>query len=313
MDDNIKDISSGAQSVTSSNGAGANILPAKNIGSFKIQTADEAGKPVETALPDARPDPSSDEARTLIFKLDQEGPQPPPKDQIDLLVKIEQVLHAANVVYPKDDTAAKPRFRLYFVSLFNAARWGLEGLVATDEAKSAVDRIEADLIENAAGRIKNAHLKSLSLLALMFSIPCIGAYLFLRLTGNAAVLAGLKNLQVDPVYLANFMLLWSGCFIGVCLSYGLRTTVFTLTDLTTTDKDYLRPGIRLIFAGTLTVLLCLFAVLGLIDIKIGNYALSGIAVNGTLAFVVGTICGISELALPASIGKKADGLGTSVK
>lgn len=277
-------------------------------GFFRIETADESGATVESGAP-PKPDASNPKARELVFVLDPARQGSPPKEQIDLMVRIEQVLHAAGAVYQQGDKASESRFRLYYVSLFNAARWGLEGPVAaTDQANSDVERIEKHLIDNAAGKIKNAHLKALSTLAFGFSIPCFGAYLALRLAAAGAFLAGLTKLQIDPTALSNFMLLWIGCFVGVCLSYGLRTTVFTLADLTITDKDYLRPGIRLIFAGTLTMLICLFATLGFVDIQFGTFALSQVADKPALAFVVGAICGISELALPASMSKKAEKL-----
>ena len=282
--------------------------PLKTVGFFRIETANESGGTIQSGSP-PKPDPSSVDARELAFVLDPTRNGAPPKEQIDLMVRIEQVLHAAGAVYPLGDKTSEPRFRLYYVSLFNAARWGLEGpAAATDQARADVDRIEQHLIDNAAGKIKNAHLRALSKLAFGLSIPCVVAYCVLRLFDAGALPLLLARLQINPPSLANFMLLWIGCFVGVCLSYGLRTTVFTLADLTVTDKDYLRPGIRLIFAGMLTMLLCLFARLGFVDIQFGTFALSQVADEPTLAFVVGAICGISELALPASMSKKAEKL-----
>lgn len=61
-------------------------------------------------------------------------------------------------------------------------------MAATDRANSDVERIEKHRVDNAAGKIKNAHLKALSTLAFGFSVPCVGAYLALRLAAAGAFL-----------------------------------------------------------------------------------------------------------------------------
>jgi hypothetical protein len=287
--------------------------PASTLGSFKIETEDEAGNSIQTSTSTPAPDPSNKQARVLAFLIDPKGPQPPPKQQLELQVKIEQVLHAARTVYPAQNANAESKFRLQFVSLFNAARWGLEGTVATDQAMAEVQRIEQDLIDDAAGPIKNTHLLTLSKWAGLLSLPFLLVYLVVRLSPSQSLVTHLHALGIDRDAFSNFMLLWIGCFLGVCLSYALRTGVPVLSDLTTTDKDYLRPGTRLVFAGTLTMLLALFSVVGLVDLMIGRFALSQVATNPILAFVIGAVCGISELALPASVGKKAGDLIAKVR
>jgi len=282
-------------------------------GSFKVLVADEDGNELKTSTASPEPDPSSKLGRMLVFEMDPNGPQPPAREQIELQVKIEQVLLAARTVYPVGQHLAEAKFRLHFYGLFNAARWGLEGVVATDQAKREVNRIEASLIEEVAGPIKNAHLRSLALWGAVMSIPFAVTYLVLHLFSNNTLVERLQLLGVNHNVLANFMLLWIGCFAGVCLSYALRTVVPSLADLTTSDEDYLRPRIRLLFAATLTMLLALLAIVGLVDIQIGTYALSQVASNATLAFVVGAMCGFSELALPDSVTTKAGNLIASIK
>jgi len=285
----------------------------RSRGSFKVLVADEDGNELKTSTASPEPDPSSKLGRMLVFEMDPNGPQPPSREQIELQVKIEQVLLAARTVYPAGKPLAEAKFRLHFYSLFNAARWGLEDVVATDIAKREVNRIEASLIEEVTGPIKNAHLRSLVLWGTVMSIPFAVTYLVLHLFSSNTLVEHLQLLGVNHNVLANFMLLWIGCFAGVCLSYALRTVVPSLADLTTADEDYLRPRIRLLFAATLTMLLALFAIVGLVDIQIGTYALSQVASNATLAFVVGALCGFSEHALPDSGSAKASDLIASTK
>jgi hypothetical protein len=179
------------------------------------------------------------------------------------------------------------------------------------QAADEVERIEKDLIADAGPAVKNRYLSNLAATAAALSLPFIAVYMVVSLSPSHALAEHLDKLQIVPGVMGNFMLLWVGCFIGVCLSYALRTTNPTLADLTTPAKDFLRPASRLMFAGTLTMLLALFAILSIIDLKIGGLALSDIRSNAMLAFVVGAICGISELALPDTVGKRATAIVAS--
>lgn len=70
-------------------------------------------------------------------------------------------------------------------------------------------------------------------------------------------------------------------------------------------QERLAPHIRLLFAGLLTMLVGILLALKLIDLSIGAVSLTGITHSPLLAFIVGAFCGISELALPVSIGNRA--------
>ncbi|WP_041096858.1 hypothetical protein [Sulfuritalea hydrogenivorans] len=86
----------------------------------------------------------------------------------------------------------------------------------------------------------------------------------------------------------------------------------TIADLTVTDVDRLLPAIRLLFAGSLTMILGIMFMLGVVRISLGTYSITDFATNPTLAFLVGCICGISELLLPATIANRANGLLSKV-
>ena len=110
-----------------------------------------------------------------------------------------------------------------------------------------------------------------------------------------------------------FILLWIGCFLGVWLSYGIRTTTFSLSDLTLTDSDRLLPGMRLLFAGFLTMLLGIVFVLPLVEVKIATFSITDVASYPMLAFLVGSFCGISELLLPTAVAKRASDFIATLK
>ncbi len=56
------------------------------------------------------------------------------------------------------------------------------------------------------------------------------------------------------------------------------------------------------------MILGIMFLLGVIRISLGTYSITDFATNPTLAFLVGCLCGISELLLPATIAKRANDL-----
>lgn len=295
-------------------------------GSYIIWTADNNGKTLGTlpspAVPNVPPpDPMDQKATDIYFGVPNTLPLPPPptKDQFELQQDIEKVLRAVQLTYLPTAAPGKhrmPQFRPYYMRLFRLAQLGLEGPnAAPDISKSALVTVSADLIDDEAARVKNGHLKRLGVTAILLAIPFILLYLITKFTSPNGELAHLlTTIGIEPVIFANFMMLWVGCFVGVWLSYGIRTSVFTLTDLTVTNSDHLLPIIRLIFAGILTMILGIMFTLGVVQISLGNYSLTDLSSNDPmLAFLVGTLCGISELLLPNTVGKQASDFINKVK
>ena len=291
-------------------------------GSYRVWPADRDGEPIgfKTGQPNQLPDPTDENAVLIYFGIPANVPQPPPKDQIDLQEEISKVLRTLQLIYHQSsgtiDGRRKAQFRTYYVRLFRLAQLGLEGPdVFPEIAKSALSKVTTDLIDDEASRVKNGHLMKLGWTAISLGIPFTLVYVFMQLVPkNSKVVVFLQSLGIDQYLFANFMLLWIGCFLGVWLSYGIRTSVFTLQDLTVTDSDRLRPGIRLLFAGCLTMILGIMFMLGVVQLSIGNYSLTDFSSKPMLAFLVGTFCGISELMLPTAVGKRAsDFIGKSSK
>ncbi|WP_227869227.1 hypothetical protein [Nitrosospira lacus] len=252
-----------------------------------------------------------EKATDIYFGVVNTVPQPPPKDQLELQQDIEKVLRTVQLIYGHPVAGSvercKSQFRSYYMRLFRLAQLGLEGPDASPEiSKSALATVSANLIDDEASRVKNGHLVRLGGTAIVLALPFILLYLVMRITPPNDGLANLLlSFGIERVIFANFMLLWVGCFIGVWLSYGIRTSVFTLTDLTVTDSDRLLPVIRLLFAGSLTMILGIMFMLGVVQISLGNHSLTDFSTSPMLAFLVGTLCGISELLLPTTVGKRA--------
>jgi hypothetical protein len=263
------------------------------------------------------PDPSHPDAYDIYFGVKKD--LTPAKDQIDLQDNVQRVLRTVQVLYAKTDKESdrnKRQFRIYYVRLYRLAQVGLEGSsVSPDIATAALATTTSDLIDDEAPNVKRTHLRTLGRNAATASAGCLILYVLMRLISCYASRLDqfLLDLGVSTPLLANFMLLLIGCLLGVWLSYGIRTTTFGLRDLTVTDADRLTPVIRLFFAGSLTVILGIIFTIPLVQVTIGKTPVTDIATYPMLAFVVGCFCGVSELALPAAVSKRATDFIQSIK
>lgn len=290
-----------------------------NTGSYRIWTADRDGNPID--LPDdvdknknPFPIPSNSAAVDIYFGLDEKSPQPPPKDQGELQEEIARVLGIIRRLYISQNNALDNKFRRYYIRLFRLAQLGLEGQNASTElAKTALASVIKDLVDDEAGRVKNGHLVTLGHAVMILGVPFLLCYLVLTLAPVSKMEPWLTDLGIIRKTAANFMLVWIGCFVGVWLSYGIRTTTISLEDLISANPDRLLPHIRLIFAGTLTMVLSLLFVLGIIEVKIGGFVVTEISDNPTLSFVLGILCGISEASLPDVASRRAASFAGSIK
>jgi hypothetical protein len=283
-------------------------------GAYKVWTSDASGEPLDpptTTEPNRKPNPKDERAVGIYFGVES----PPPDDQAALQSDIENVLSAATRIYlDSDETRNEQRFRRYYSRLFGLARVGLEGTEASTKlAKAALDKVAADLVDDEGQRVKTRNLVALAKYGALYSSPFAVAYVLLALGDVKPVNELLSSLGMDRRTMAHFMLLWIGCFVGVCLSYGVRTATFSLTDLTSTGSDRLLPQTRLVFIGTLTMLFGLLFVNGLVEVKVGSKAITDIASDPGVAMLLGILFGMSEAALPAAAAKKASELMEGLK
>ena len=295
---------------------------------FRVRVADKAGVELHTE-PHQAAVPSDSKARQLVIDVDiAKGGQSPSASDMAMYREVCRLEHALLELYPESQPLAESRFRLFFVRLFYIAQLALEGDVkvndngkitsvggrlSTEAAKAEIQAIGDELIEGEAPRIKNRHLRELGRWAAITGVPALLAYVLVSLLSPEPKSATefikfLLRLHVEPEAAANFMLLWTGTMVGVCLSYAFRTTTFSLADLTRTDSDHLSPQLRLLITGTLAVIPVLMAVLSLGDVTIGNASIAKAAAQPMLAFVVGAILGIGEQKLSGTVATRAGAL-----
>lgn len=277
-------------------------------GAYTIWVTDRNGQLLDLRdvdHPDRVANPNLPEAEDIYYVVEGPPHPVPTVQQVDLQLNIDKVLRACQRLYLKSIPAYPEKFRIYYVRLFRIAQLGLETETSSGLANTVLASITSDLIEDEGATMKNGHLLKLGRYAAFYSAPALLIYVIASLVAPASAVSILTRLHIDASFLACFAILWTGCFIGVWLSYGIRKTKISLSDLTLSDGDYLAPHIRLLFAGLLTMIVGILLALHIVELKIGSISLTDITGSPMLAFLVGLFCGISEAALPASIGSRA--------
>jgi len=284
------------------------LSPAASMGFWRIYTIDKDGNRIISN------NPSDPDAVDIYFGLQRDAPQPLPQEYINTLLEFNKLLNVIRKIYYDVEPKRIDTFRGYYVRLFHLAKLAFEGVGASPAlAKDSLVALTLNIIDDESGRVKNGHLQKLGKYVIWYTLGFLTFYILLELLPIDTKKGYLINLGLDRHLTANFLLLWIGCFIGVWLSYGLRASNLTLTDIINTDRDRLIPQIRLIFAGLFTMIVGMLLVLQVIDISFGNLRLSDVATNKMLAVLIGIFCGISELALPESIGARARKLVEDIK
>jgi hypothetical protein len=250
--------------------------------------------------------PNDPQAVDLYFDIDT-AVQSPPQDQLDLKRDIERALFTVRRLFPTNNGHENPKFRPYYVQLLNLAVLGLVGPNAAPEVtRRAFENLTSELIDNEGPGVKNEHLQRLARAALALAVPFSILYVFLCLCARQHwLMLLLQKLDVNGQEFASFMLLWIGCFVGVVLSYGSRTTKMTLEDLVVPDSDYLLPVTRHLFAGTLTMIFGILISLGVFEVTLAGVSSKDMMSNPMIAFLIGTFFGVSELLLPGEVAKRA--------
>lgn len=239
--------------------------------------------------------PRETEDGTLDIDFQVVNPNCPP-GQRAIKQEVERDLSTINALYasPKDRRKATEAFN----KLVAIARVGLVGRNASPEiATDALRAFESDITNREAGPVKNAYMRKLGLWAFGF---------------GAAALAGFFLCDLFPlipfkqvVAHKYFFVLWAGCMVGTWASFASRRVTLGFHDLVALEEDRVEPALRLLFAGSLTLILGLVFSTGMADIELGSFAASQLKVSGTVAFLTGAFAGISEKALPSAILSRA--------
>lgn len=100
---------------------------------------------------------------------------------------------------------------------------------------------------------------------------------------------------------------------GGWASFASRKVTLTFADLVALEEDRIEPQLRLVFTGTLTVILALVFTTGVADVEVGSFRASALLGSGTVALLLGVFAGLAEKALPSTVMSRATSVITSAQ
>jgi len=222
--------------------------------------------------------------RDILFQTRKDVSPSDSEEQLSLRDEIDRVLIVLRMLFKDEDS-----FNYYFKSILSLAQAGLVGeYAAPDVAMRALKELKNEITAREAGKVKNQYMKTLGIKAIIFGLPLI-------------ILGLVTRFYFKELLFANFFFLWTGCFVGVWLSFGVRKTELKFEDLNILEKDRLDPSIRLLFTGFLTTIIGLLFSTGAVSVEFGKISTDLFASDLQVALLIGLICGFSEKALPSKI------------
>jgi hypothetical protein len=235
---------------------------------------------------------------TLDIEFQVVNPNCPPAQRA-IKQEIERDVSTINALYadPRDRRKATEAFN----KLLAIARVGLVGRNASPEiAADALRAFEADVVNRESGPVKNAYMRKLGMCAGGFAVTALAGFFFCDLFPRLPF-----SQVVEYKY---FLVLWAGCMLGTWASFASRRVTLGFHELVALEEDRIEPALRLVFAGSLTLILGLVFTTGMANIEIGAFSAAQMKVSGTIAFLTGAFAGISEKALPSAILTRASNI-----
>jgi cation transporter-like permease len=213
-----------------------------------------------------------------------------PDDQLELRDKIDSALTTLRILFGDQ----RERFEEYFRPLLSLAQLGLVGESANPPlSQRALNSLKAEIVSREGGAIKNGYMIKLGLASLALGLP--------------AIILGIliQSYAPDLKTLGGFLFLWTGCMVGVWLSFGARKIQLSFDELGILEQDRLNPSIRLIFAGSLTMIIGLLIATKALTLQLGDFTTANLTSDIKTQLLIGALCGISEQALSSKVSQHA--------
>jgi len=251
-----------------------------------------------------RPDQSDMEEGTCWQEIIFCPIGPPPPDQFKLRADIGTTLMTLRAIFPdknegtrpKTMTAIQRRYAAYQDKLLGIAQIGLQTPADPNSARQWLEELRADILLREGPRVKNGYMMRLGRAAAALAAVSAVVYLVLR-----------DNPQVSHLLYAyrNLFVLLTGTMIGTWLSFGLRRPKIVFKDLSALEGDMMEPAVRLIFTGLIAITIAFVFATGMVNVNIGGLNSANLLFNGRSALLIGMLLGVSELALPGVLTRRA--------
>lgn len=255
------------------------------------------------------PRTDQEHGRDIGFRL-VPGTTAVPADQLSLKADIEDTLTTLEVILPPQQPRGwftapimLGRFDQYRTKLYSLAQVGLQGDADPQAAQQALTALHTEILRREGPRVKNGYMKVLGAYAAGMGFAAFAVYLILHRN---------VDFSIQITALRNLLLVWTGTMIGTWLSFGVRRTVLTVSDLSNLEADMVEPSIRLIFTGLIATTICFMFICGLVNVAVGDLKSANLLAHGTTAMLIGMLLGVSEQALPGALTRRASQFVTEV-
>lgn len=231
-----------------------------------------------------------DEPYDIKFQINEKAKERPTREQMELYSKSERACSVIKSLHQTDE----PIKQKYFAKLVSLSQAGLVGKVSNPVlALESLDRLKEEIVLIEGRRIKNGYMKRLGAYALAGVVIFV---LFYRATtyciGNSEASA--------------FALLGIGTMVGTWVSFGARKFEISFEELSAVEKDMMEPLVRLVFIYASTVIVMLFILSGMMEIKIGSLDTANMASDSKVPLAVGAICGLVESRIGVKVFNQAN-------
>src|SRR5262245_17889443 len=263
-------------------------VPTTRLGAFKIKLPDQSDMEAGISW------------QEIIFCT---GGGTIPPDQLKLREEIGKTLMTLKAIFPENEgtrpktmTAIQRRYADYREKLVRIAEIGLETPPDPNSAHQWLEELRADILLREGPRLKNNYMKKLGVAAAALAAVSAVVYFVLRNNPEAShLLYAYRNLFV----------LLTGTMIGTWLSFGLRRPKIEFKDLSALEEDMMEPAVRLLFTGLIAITIAFVFATGMVNVNVGALNSAHLLDNGRSALLIGMLLGVSELALPSMLTRRA--------
>lgn len=244
---------------------------------------------------------NSEKSHDIIFAV---------KPEISQVSELQQKLHLeverTLVVVRKLFENAPLELEKYFIQLLTLAQAGLVPENAQPAISiNALKQVKNEIVDLKSGEIKNSYFKNLGATGIRLGlVPFCTALVFKLSNFYFPNYVAIENLSI----FANFLLVWCSSLLGIWISFGARKTTLTFEELTTIEEDRLEPIMRMLFAGSISLVFSLLFYKEAITINLGTVSTKEISNDAFIAMIFGVSLGLSEQILGKKITKKAASL-----
>ena len=189
----------------------------------------------------------------------------------------------------------------FIKKLSGVAEIGLRG-ARPELGKLALDDLREQYLRRVAPAVKNRHMAGLGAWCLVVAVVALALHNVTTMTPPP--FAAFASFFGDAAFWAQkrtFFLLIAGSSVGAWASFAMRNETLAFTQLASPQADMLRPFMRVAFVTALTSLVGLILWTGFLTFSIGGVQVAAFRTNGSIALLLGALCGLSERALSTAL------------